>query len=236
MTGTTSHHITACNLADLRSYALGGDPYTILFHIGEVPEIEISARTTAPTQHLRFVGSVYNFSTPLIGTDGQRVCENCDEQAAAGSLSSAQIPLTKTMYDYAADKSILELSHTDPDRVEEYLKEHLHWVVTTVSTPLAPMLRSNDVARPMDRSFPSKSFQRQRSSCLKERHSIFTRRTNLRCFETMKQWRVLRRVSPVALQTMNTSSKCGICYVHFVVSVDLVALYVYELSITVTIS
>ena len=137
MTGKTFHHLTARIHADLRSHALGGDPYTILFHIGEVPEQEITASVTPPTQHACFVGSVYNFSIPLTGTDGERVCKNCDEQAAAGSLSTAQIPLTRTIYNHATDTSITALEEMAPDQVEGYLKDHLHWVVVMVSTPLS---------------------------------------------------------------------------------------------------
>lgn len=225
MTGTTYHHITDGNQANSCSYALGGEPYTILFHIGEFPEQEISTRTTALTQHSRFVGSVYNFSSPMIGADGQRVCENCDQQAVAGSLSTAQIPLTMTLYYHAADANIRELDQMSPDQVEAYLEKHLHWVVVSVSTRISSrMPRFNNLARPVDKSSGSKIFRKQRSLCLREAHSISTLRIGLRSMDGIQQCHVLRRISQVALRTTNTASKSARGYVQLVISIILVTL------------
>lgn len=216
MTGTTYYHVVHRNQANSYRYALGGAPYTILFHIGEVPEQDISTTATAQTLHARFVGSVYNFSSPTIGADGQRVCENCDQQAAAGSLSTAQIPLTRTLYHHAADEDIRELDQMSPDQVEPYLEKHLHWVVVSVSTRISlRMPRFNDLARLVDRSSGSKIFRTQRSLCLREAQSISTTRPNLRSMESIQECHVLRRISLVALRPTNTASKsvwkCAAC-------------------------
>ena len=208
MIGSTYFHTTDRNHANSCSHALGGEPYTILFHIGEIPEQEISTRKTALTRHPQFVGSVYNFSSPTIGADGQRVCDNCDQQAVAGSISTAQIPLTRTLYYHAADANIGGLDQMSPDQVEPYLEEHLHWVVVSVSTRInSRMPRFNNLARPAGKSSGSKFFQRQRSLCLREEHSISTRRTDFRSMEGIPQCHVLRRISQVALRTTNTASK-----------------------------
>ena len=69
----------------------------------------------------------------MVGADGQRMCENCDQQAEAGSLSTAQIPLTRTLYYHAANANIRELNGFSPHQVEEYLEMHLTWVVVSVS-------------------------------------------------------------------------------------------------------
>ena len=137
--------------ADICSYALDGEPYTISFFIGEFQKLEISTRSTALIQHPRFIGSVYNFSSPMISADGHRVCENCDQQAAAGALSTAQIPLTRTLYDHAADTSISELDQMSPGAVEKYLEKHLTWVVVSVSTSNSLRIQSfNSITKPVE--------------------------------------------------------------------------------------
>ena len=190
------------------SYALGGEPYAILFFIGEFPTVDISTRTTAPTRHPHFVGSVYNFSSPLVDADGNRVCENCDQQAAIGTLSTAQIPLTRTLYYHAADANINELDQMNPEAVEAYLEKHLNWVVASVSALTSLRTpRSNTFARLVEKSLGPNFFQIQRSLRLRESHSIFTRWTSPRTIQDTRQCHVLQRINAVALRSMNMASK-----------------------------
>jgi len=99
-------------------HALNGAPYDVKLYIGspdEYPE---------PT----YVGSVYNFSSPLPENPEAGGCANCKKQKEMGILSSSQIPITGVLLHHIEDES-KSLWSLDEDKVEEYLTKHLHWRV-----------------------------------------------------------------------------------------------------------
>jgi hypothetical protein len=115
------------------SYALGGDPYTLHFFIGQVSDTEVTNKTTIIARLPRYVGSVHTFSSRL--NDGEsNHCANCARQVEAGALSTAQIPLTMTLLQHAANDSITDINHIAPGAVEPYLKHNLTWKAVSVSS------------------------------------------------------------------------------------------------------
>jgi tyrosinase len=96
-------------------FALGGSPFTVHIYIGENTK----------------VGSVYNFSTPAHATGGPDGCENCRKQEQAAVIATNQVPITNALLLDIKNKD-KSLDTLNPDEVEKYLKENLHWKVTKV--------------------------------------------------------------------------------------------------------
>ncbi|KAK3320228.1 hypothetical protein B0T19DRAFT_479192 [Cercophora scortea] len=132
-------------------YALGGDPYTILFFLGAAPDGEATTQAAGSVNTLlaqptwRHVGSVYNFSMPLDPTGEGDVtvqhCANCAKQHNDGVLSTAQIPLTIPLYNAAIDDEVKGISNLSPDEVEPYLASQLSWVAVSMSGTIIPWSR-----------------------------------------------------------------------------------------------
>ena len=108
-------------------YALQGRAYTILFFIGDPPENVATYRT-----HANYVGSVYTFSSPIVGADGAVGCDNCKKQASAGILSKAQVPLTVPLMIQAERNPRFVSGPLEPDDVKQVLQVGLKWVFVEI--------------------------------------------------------------------------------------------------------
>lgn len=124
-------------------YALEGDPYTIHFFLGAVPDSEITAGITRFFKHPRHVGCVYNFSSPMdaVAAGGAPRCANCTKQHDDGLLSTALVPLTIPLYNAAVDTSVPDIQHLSPDVVGPYLANQLSWVAVSTSGMVIPWNR-----------------------------------------------------------------------------------------------
>lgn len=118
-------------------YALGGAPYTIHFYFGPpVSSLGAAVSVAELRADRKYIGSVFNFSTPLrVGESGRGSCDNCKKQRDGGALSTASIPLTVSLYQLAIDKEVADINDIHAETVEEYLKKHLHWVTVSVCMP-----------------------------------------------------------------------------------------------------
>jgi hypothetical protein len=85
--------------------------------------------------HSQHVGTIYTFSSNFDDDSGGH-CTNCARQMEGGALSMAQIPLTMTLLQHAADDSIQHFNTINVDAVEAYLKDHLTWKAVSVSLTL----------------------------------------------------------------------------------------------------
>ncbi|KAI1390406.1 uncharacterized protein F4822DRAFT_401841 [Hypoxylon trugodes] len=103
-------------------HALGGDPYTIHFYLGDVAGHE----PLSPSLHPHHVGSVSTFSFRA-QREGTVHCGSCVQQAEKGVLSTAQVPLTIALHKIASNPSIPGLSEISPNVVETYLRDNLRW-------------------------------------------------------------------------------------------------------------
>ena len=61
-------------------------------------------------------------------------CGNCAQQAEAGALSTAQIPVTMPLLTQALNPDVGGISHIDSAAVENYLTANLDWRAINVST------------------------------------------------------------------------------------------------------
>ncbi|KAJ3530012.1 hypothetical protein NM208_g9513 [Fusarium decemcellulare] len=99
-------------------FALGGRSYSIEFYLA-VSEDQKESRFASQN----FVGEVYNFGGRTLDT-----CQNCKSQADAGILSCGQVPITIQLLHRAIGRanghSLKDFTDT---KVEDYLKEYLHW-------------------------------------------------------------------------------------------------------------
>ncbi|KAB8269268.1 tyrosinase [Aspergillus minisclerotigenes] len=107
--------------------ALEGRPYTINFDLKESDRPGKIGRT-------RRLGSVYNFSSPLIP-----VCENCESQKKGDVKSKAQVPITLHLHSLAKDTEFPDLISLESDDVEVLLEQQLCWSVTTLSGEVIPL-------------------------------------------------------------------------------------------------
>ncbi|OJD29174.1 tyrosinase central domain containing protein [Diplodia corticola] len=104
-------------------YALDGLQYALHFFLGRVDR-------NIPYQHQRnLVGSVYTFTFPFAGPNGTTRCPNCRQQAKAGVLSHAQIPLTR---------SVAQDERRTPADARNYFQRELQWVAVLDSGAKIP--------------------------------------------------------------------------------------------------
>ncbi|KZT38875.1 Di-copper centre-containing protein [Sistotremastrum suecicum HHB10207 ss-3] len=94
-------------------FALQGSPFSVHIYIGKDTR----------------VGSIYNFSTPAHSTGTTDGCENCRIQEDAHTLATGQVPITHALLQDVQDDE-KPLSSLNPDEVEAYLTQTLHWKVT----------------------------------------------------------------------------------------------------------
>ena len=106
------------------SYALGGVPYSIRFYLKESAASGDDSYTP--------LGTVHTFSTSF-KSDGAVHCKICKDLADQDVRSTGQIPIKHALHDIARDTEHKSLETTNPDDVEGYLKDHLHWKVFMVS-------------------------------------------------------------------------------------------------------
>lgn len=119
-------------------FALDGQPYSITFFLGDVPEggdYDFADDHTA-------ISRVYNFSSEVEGRGiDESGCGNCKSQRDQNALFTGQVILT----DYLIERIVqaeahrgLTLTSLDQDEVVEYLKANLHWRITDVRFPRFP--------------------------------------------------------------------------------------------------
>lgn len=137
---------------------MDGQPFTIRFFIGNVPEGNYNAITQALTQ----VGEIYNFVDPVDFEQGG--CENCAKQKRDHLQVTGQIPLTNALLTRFKQKiphetesgEIMTLTGMNPEQIVPFLQAQFHWRVTDVSS------------KPQPNTF----FFVQAYSCLAVEHSV----------------------------------------------------------------
>ncbi|GKZ86659.1 hypothetical protein AnigIFM56816_002070 [Aspergillus niger] len=122
-------------------YALGGASYYIHFFLGRPPS-EVDSFTHSET----YIGSMFTFSSALEGTRNTVQCQNCLEQKEKGVLSTAQIPITKTILDFAKDPDKADFHTMEPEEVETYLETNLNWIAIATQVSHSRSASSSDIA------------------------------------------------------------------------------------------
>ena len=112
-------------------YALAGFPYTIHFFLGKVDDEWFTSQARSPAAHPDHIGSVYTFSFGGT-TDGLANCPNCSEQETARALSTAQVPLTISLYRHAQNNDIPDFNTIDWATAVPCIAENLTWKAVSV--------------------------------------------------------------------------------------------------------
>lgn len=112
---------------------MNGKSYAVHFFLkGEIPS-EPSKYRASPSH----IGSIHSFSTDY-WTAGNRNgvdCQNCQSQQEKGVKAKAQIPITLELLFRAVSRDDLwsDLRNLESDHVQQYLEQHLKWVIVAVS-------------------------------------------------------------------------------------------------------
>ncbi|EXF80489.1 hypothetical protein CFIO01_12464 [Colletotrichum fioriniae PJ7] len=119
-------------------FALNGKSYAVHFFLkGEIPS-EPSKYRASPSH----IGSIHTFSTDY-WTAGNRNgvdCQNCQSQQEKGVKAKAQIPITLELLFRAVSRDDLwsDLRNLESDHVQQYLEQHLKWVIVAVPGEVIP--------------------------------------------------------------------------------------------------
>lgn len=118
-------------------FALGGQPFAVLFCIGAAPNNDDDSNSITTKS---IVGEVYNFVAPSFeGKEGG--CSNCKAQEKERVEVTGQVVLTNallTRYKQQiihsnASNSNQVLESVEPEAVKDFLRHNLHWRVVGVS-------------------------------------------------------------------------------------------------------
>ena len=118
-------------------FALGGQPFAVLFCIGAAPNNDDSSDSITTKS---IVGEVYNFVAPSL-KDKESGCSNCKAQEEEGVEVTGQVVLTNallTRYKQQvihsnASNSNQVLESIEPEAVKDFLRNNLHWRIVGVS-------------------------------------------------------------------------------------------------------
>ena len=135
MSSTTGKHLGYISrswtvIANSIRYALDGAPYTIHFFFGKIDDTTINNSPLGAEYLPEHIGSIYNFSASM--QFDKPTCANCERQTEEGTLSTALVPLTVSLY-RAALSQTFGVDVITPEEAERFLTAALTWKVTNVS-------------------------------------------------------------------------------------------------------
>ncbi|KAL2883748.1 hypothetical protein SGCOL_000896 [Colletotrichum sp. CLE4] len=113
-------------------FALNGRRYAVHFFLkGDIPS-EPSEYRASPSH----IGSIHTFSTEYwtAGNKNGVDCQNCQSQQERRVKAKAQIPITLELLFRAVslDNAWSDLNHLEAEHIQQYLEQHLKWVVVAV--------------------------------------------------------------------------------------------------------
>ncbi|KAK1687691.1 hypothetical protein BDP55DRAFT_714015 [Colletotrichum godetiae] len=119
-------------------FALNGRRYAVHFFLkGDIPS-EPSEYRASPSH----IGSIHTFSTEYwtAGNKNGVDCQNCQSQQERRVKAKAQIPITLELLFRAVslDNAWSDLNYLEAEHIQQYLEQHLKWVVVAVPGEVIP--------------------------------------------------------------------------------------------------